>query len=67
MKTVKAQHGGPRTPGPGKRIGRPPTNEPPRSRLIGVRVTVKEYAQLQRRAMLEAQSLSEYVRGALGL
>lgn len=59
---IKSAHGGFR-----EGAGRKPTDEPKRDRLIALRLTEAEYTELQRRAMLEAQSVSEYVRSCCGL
>jgi uncharacterized protein (DUF1778 family) len=46
-----------------KRIGRPPLSKQDRkSKLIMVRVTSKEYSQLQRAAKRNGLSTSEFVR-----
>jgi hypothetical protein len=41
----KAQHGGPRTPGPGKRLGRPPKPDN-RLRVVKIRATEEEWKRI---------------------
>lgn len=58
----KHTHGGPRVPGPGKRIGRPPTDDPKRDVRVTISMTAAQQDALQAAARAAGQTVSEYVR-----
>lgn len=60
----KTNHGGKRTPGPGKRIGRPPiAGAPLRRRPIGM--TEGQWAWLERSAALAGISVDGFLRAKI--
>ena len=64
MKPIKPTHGGPRTPGPGKRNGRPPVNGVATvCRSYSVTPDVRDYLLSHTSASAEIERL---VRGARG-
>ncbi len=64
--TKKPAHGGKRTPGPGKKIGRPTSATEARTELLPqTRLLPSEAAQLRERATARGLTVGEAIRTAL--